>query len=131
MKKDVYQNHATPVKQVDQIKLYLDESISENGLAQLLHSSEFNVITANAEHHVGWSDYEHLKFAISDNRTLLTFNAQSFLDLHSAFMIEDVQHCGIIILNRTNLDSSLQGVVALINHAPEVSMRNHLELIFS
>ncbi len=131
MKKDVYPILPSPIKVLDQIKLYLDESILEGDLARLLINSEFNVLSAETVNNFGLSDCEHLKFAISQNRTLLTYNAQAFLDLQLAFMIEEVPHHGIIILNPKDHDLSLQRLLELITHAPATEMNNRLEYLYS
>jgi hypothetical protein len=67
----------------DPIRLYLDEDAQRTSLVRALRARQIDVLTANEAGQVGLSDADQLAFAISQNRTIFTFNRGDFVQLHT------------------------------------------------
>lgn len=78
------------------IRLYLDEDVTPV-LARILRERGVDVTSALELGHIEWDDEAHLEFAVSEGRTLLTYNIRDFVQLHKKWQSECKAHNGIIV----------------------------------
>jgi len=85
------------------IKLYLDEDVTPV-LARILRERGFDVNNALELGHTEWDDEAHLEYAMSEDRTLLTYNIRDFAQLHKKWQSEGKAHCGIIVSHQFSME---------------------------
>lgn len=86
------------------IKLYLDEDVTPV-LARSLRDRGFDVTSALELDHFEWQDEEHLEYAVSESRTLFTFNIRHFVQLHRKWQAKHKSHCGIIVSPQFSIEA--------------------------
>jgi predicted nuclease of predicted toxin-antitoxin system len=79
------------------ISLYLDENISFP-IADWLRRSGQDVIHAFDENRMHVSDEEHLRYASSLGRALVTHNFADFVRIHAEFLRRGEPHLGIVLM---------------------------------
>jgi predicted nuclease of predicted toxin-antitoxin system len=90
-------------------RLYSNENFAID-IVQILHDYGHDVLTSYdaGQANQGISDPEVLRFATNQNRILITFNRDDFIDLHHS----GINHSGIIICKD---DRDYQGQAKFIN----------------
>lgn len=78
------------------LRLLIDEDSQDKRLVQLLRETGHDVITANEAGLMSQPDQIVFRYAINDNRVLLTLNCRDFEALHE----EDSTHPGILAVYR-------------------------------
>ena len=84
------------------MRLYLDDDLDSNVLLRLLQRAGHEVISPRAVGNRGAADEEHLRYATAHSLTVLTANAQDFIDLHEEWTRKQQRHLGILIVYREN-----------------------------
>ena len=107
------------------IKLYLNEDI-QIVLAHALRKRGFNAVTTQEVNLTTSSDREQLEFASNDGRTVLTFNRGDFLQLHSQFSQQSIDHSGIIVSEQLPIGELLRRLTKLLTSLTAEEMRNRL-----
>ena len=82
------------------IQVYLDEDFSEGARVDAMESLAIDALSAPAARMLRRSDYEQLSFAGSQDRLLLTHNAQDFARIHGEWMRRGKHHAGICIVKK-------------------------------
>ena len=82
------------------IRLYIDEDAMAHALLQGLRARGADVLTALEADMMGRDDPAQLAFAISQERTLYSFNVGDFCRLHAEYMEQGKHHAGIIVMPR-------------------------------
>ena len=82
------------------VRLYIDEDAMAHALLQGLRARGADVLTAYEAAMTGRDDAAQLDFAISQERTLYTFNVADFCRLHTEYMEHGKHHTGIIVMPR-------------------------------
>ena len=116
---------------MSQIRLLVDEDAQHRGLATALRARSVDVVTANEAGLTGQKDDVVLAHAVSDGRTVYTFNASDFSRMHSDYLRQGQEHFGIIIVPRQRyaLGEQLRRLFQLINSKSAEEMRNCLEFL--
>ena len=74
------------------VRLYIDEDAMAHALLQGLRARGADVLTAYEADRIGRDDAAQLDFAISQERTLYTFNVADFCRLHTEYMEHGKHH---------------------------------------
>lgn len=82
------------------IRLYIDEDAMAQALIRGLRARGADVLTAFEADMTGHDDAAQLAFAISQGRTLYSFNVSDFCRLHAEYMEQSNHHAGLIVMPR-------------------------------
>lgn len=111
------------------IRLYLDEDAQRNSLVRALRARQIDVLTANEAELAGASDLEQLAFAVSQNRTIFTFNRGDFVQLHTAFLKDGRSHAGIIVSDQLEIGVVIRRLLKLLDARSAEQMLDWLEFL--
>lgn len=78
---------------------------------------------------MGASDEEHLDYATSLNRTVLTFNTRDFAQLHTTYLAAGRHHAGIIVSDQAQIGVIVRRLLKLLNARSAVEMQDRLEYL--
>ena len=70
----------------------------------------------------GASDEAQLIFAIQENRAVITQDRKDFVLLHSDYMLNGWEHCGIIICTPTDTRTMIRELLKLLDDKPEIML---------
>lgn len=79
--------------------LYFDEDVSII-VARILRGHGFDVISATENNLRSKSDEEQLRFAVKNERVLVTHNIKDFIQLHKDYLSKGLYHYGMILAIR-------------------------------
>lgn len=102
--------------------LYLDADVYKK-LARELRRRGYDAVSAIEVGMREASDREHLEFAISEGRVVLTFNIGDFVQLHKEYVEAQREHYGIIVSPQYGIGETLRRVVNLSGSLPADKMR--------
>ncbi len=106
--------------------LYLDEDVDVL-LADLVRGQGgFGITTARDEDMLGRKDYEHLSFAVEQQRVLVTHNREDFEELARAYFEEGRTHWGIICAFRRPLHEIVRRLLVVLNDRTASEFKDHL-----
>ncbi len=111
------------------IKLYLDEDTINRRLIKALRSRGVDVLTAKEAELIQVADQEHLNYATSLNRTVLTFNTRDFVKLHIEYLSTSQHHAGIIVSDQAQIGVILRRLLKLLNTRSATDMQDWLEYL--
>jgi len=105
---------------VTEIRFYLDENIA-SAIAQGLRTRNIDVLTTPESGNLGLGDAEHLAFALSQNRVLVTQDED-----HLILASQEVAHAGIAYYKPQTRTAKeiLQGLFKLHENSSQEAMRN-------
>ncbi|MDP6113476.1 MAG: DUF5615 family PIN-like protein [Planctomycetota bacterium] len=111
--------------------LYLDEDASRHALVAGLRARNVDVSSAIEANTLGEPDEYQLDFAISEGRSIFTFNVADFCRLHSEYTALGKTHPGIIVCPHQNLGVGLliRKLASLARKKSADDMLNQLEFI--
>ncbi len=84
------------------MKIYLDDDSAHPLLVKLLVRDGHDVVIPVNAGLAGRKDPQHFKFAIGDNRVLLTHNHEDFKLLHELVRFVGGHHPGVLVVRRDN-----------------------------
>lgn len=113
----------------DPIRLYLDEDAQRTSLVRALRARQVDVLTANEAGRVGISDAAQLAFAVSQNRTVFTFNRGDFARLHAEYLQRGQGHSGIIVSDQLEISVVIRRLLRLLDSRSAEDMRGWLEFL--
>ncbi len=113
----------------DPIRLYLDEDAQRASLVRALRARSIDVLTANEAGKIGVSDAEQLAFAVSQNRTVFTFNRGDFAKLHAEYLQRRQAHSGIIVSDQLEISVVIRRLLRLLDGRSAEDMRDWLEFL--
>jgi hypothetical protein len=114
---------------VPDIRLYLDEDTINRALIKALRSRNINILTAKEADLIQIADERHLEHATSLGRTVFTFNARDYSQLHAEYLATGRHHAGIIISAQLPVGVILRRLLRLLNARPDADMRDWLEYL--
>ena len=111
--------------------VYLDEDAQSWALIETLRARGLAVVTTTEVEMSKRTDEEQLRFALSRDLVLITFNVADFARLHSEWMKAGVEHSGIILIHqqRWGVGELARRIIRLLASVPGRDMRNRLEFI--
>lgn len=74
-------------------------------------------------------DDEHLAYAVSQGRAVLSFNRGDFVQLHKRYMGQGWEHFGIIVSPHYPIGETLRRVLNLVGTLSAEDMMNRLEYL--
>jgi predicted nuclease of predicted toxin-antitoxin system len=107
------------------LKLYLDEHVSHR-LAAQLQQYGFDVTSAYESGMGAATDDVLLAFAVSEQRTVVTFNHKDFAILHAQYMAEGKEHAGIIFSTEETPDVIRRRLLRLLNTLSANELTNQI-----
>ncbi|MBI3536039.1 MAG: DUF5615 family PIN-like protein [Chloroflexi bacterium] len=111
------------------IVLYFDENIASQ-IAKALAQQNYDVLTARQAGMLGKSDDEQFHFAISEQRTLVTHDREDYLNLHSQYLTQGIEHYGLIILiERKRIGEIIARLLDLLENTTADEIKNQLRFI--
>lgn len=99
------------------LRLLLDEDIQRKLLVELLTRAGHDVKTVNDAGLVRQEDFKVFRYAIEDNRIIMTHNCKDFIFLHEQAVKKNLEHSGILGVYRHNnpsKDMSLKAIIKAI-----------------
>ena len=117
----------------ERIRLYLDEDTINRALIAGLRARNVDVLTAQEASRIGTSDEAQLAFATAEQRTIFTFNARDFVQLHGEWVEKGQEHSGIVVSDQLQLQVGvvLRRLLKLLDGRSAEDMRNWLEFLSS
>jgi hypothetical protein len=115
----------------DPIRLYLDEDAQRSSLARALRARQYDVLTANEAGQIAVPDATQLAFAVSQSRTIFTFNRGDFVQLHADYLSHNRAHAGIIVSDQLAIGTVIRRLLRLLDARSAQEMRNWLEFLSS
>jgi len=106
------------------VRLYLDADITPK-LARLLREHGYDVLSAHEVGNAELSDPEQMAFAASQERTLLTCNAQDFTPLFEEYWDAGRKHSGVIVSEQLEFGEMLRRILILLDSVIADEMRNN------
>ena len=110
------------------IKIYTDEDVFGT-VARALRDRGFDAVSTPEAGNLGLSDLEQLCHAVSQHRTILTFNVSDFIQLHTQFRENNQEHYGIIVCKRLHVSEIIKRMLLLLNGLLAEEMKNRLEFL--
>jgi hypothetical protein len=111
------------------VRLYLDEDAQRASLVRALRGRQYDVLTSSDAQKAGANDAEQLIFAISQQRTVFTFNRGDFARLHADYMNDEQTHAGIIVSDQLEAGVIIRRLLKLLHARSAEDMTNWLEFL--
>ena len=112
----------------NKIRLYLDEDVHPD-IAPVLRGMGFDVVTTIERGNKGATDRVQIEYAISEHRTILTFNVKDFVGLYNLLYGERKTHAGIIVSSQVPFKELLRRISKLLHHKSAEEMENGIEFL--
>jgi hypothetical protein len=113
----------------DPIRPYLDEDAQRTSLVRALRARHIDVLTANEAGQIGVCDADQLAFAVSQHRTIFTFNRGDFVQLHTEYLQQNRTHSGVIVSDQLEIGVVIRRLLKLLNNRSAKDMCNRLEFL--
>jgi predicted nuclease of predicted toxin-antitoxin system len=107
------------------LAFFIDEDVHEE-LAAALRRQGINAVNAHECGRKGEEDAEQLAFAVSQQRTLMTFNVTDFETLADEYFWQGKPHFGIIVSPQRSLRETLRRLLAVTTKFTRESLANQL-----
>ena len=108
-----------------EVKLYLNEHLSPT-IAKSLQARGYDCITPHDVGMLTKSDEEQMVFAVSQNRTVVTFNIADFQKLHQEYIYSDREHFGIIISTEVPVPIVINRLLNLLRKMSSDELKNQI-----
>ena len=105
------------------VALYTDTDV-HGKLVKQIRARGYDAISAGEVHNENLSDPEHLAFAVSQGRAILTHNTKDFEPLAQQFGNEGKEHFGIVVSPQLSIGELLRRVLKMLNTVDVDQMRN-------
>jgi uncharacterized protein with PIN domain len=112
-------------------RLYLDEDSMREDLVRALRARGVDVVTALDAAMIERSDSDHLEFASSQGRVVVTCSVADFWRLHGDYLAAERRHAGIILVQqqRYSIGAQMRGVLGLIAAKSAAEMIGEAEFL--
>jgi hypothetical protein len=117
-----------PPSEKMKIRLFLDEDVHA-GLAAALRRRGFDVVHAQELELKGRTDREQLAWAVSQERTLFSFNVKDFVLLHNRWAQTGQERWGIMVAKQAPFRETMPRLLRFLQQSSREGMRNRLEFI--
>lgn len=111
--------------------LYFDEDSLTGGVIAGLRRQNCDVLTATEASMGRQDDEDHLVFATSQGRAVVSANVPDFARLHNDYLQSQKDHCGIILIHqqRYSIGEQIRRLIALMTALSAEDMKNRLEFL--
>ena len=113
---------------MNHIRLYTDEDVYSQ-VAPQLRRRAYDVLSTPEAGNREVSDRTQLAFAVSQQRTILTFNRGDFARLHYEYLAAGLQHYGVIVSPQMGIGSVVRCCLNLLGTRSAEEMINRLEYL--
>ncbi|MEI8016797.1 MAG: DUF5615 family PIN-like protein [Schlesneria sp.] len=112
-------------------RIYIDEDSMDRVLVAALRARGVDVLTALEADMIERDDAEHLAFATSSKRVLLTCNTGDFCQLHQDWLTAEEVHSGIVCMQQQAQSTGprLRRLLRLFSTIGAEEMQNRLEFL--
>lgn len=110
------------------VKIYLDEDVHKR-LAQALRLRSFDVVSAYEVGYQQVDDEDHLAYAATQSRAIVTFNIPDFVRLHRDYVLSGKEHWGIILSEQLPISEMVHRLLYFLNHVTADEMKNQLRYL--
>lgn len=110
------------------IGVYTDEDMYGT-LARALRERGYDALSTPEAGNTGYTDDEQLRYAISQQRAIVTFNVADFVQLHTDYLHGNINHWGIIVSKRVPIGEVVKRMLHLLNGLTADEMQNRLEYL--
>ncbi len=86
----------------------------------------YDVISAHEVHNQSLADYQQLEYAISEQRTIFTFDVGDFNRLHEEFMEKGKDHFGIILSKQIPLSETIKRLTKFLFSQSKKRIENNI-----
>jgi hypothetical protein len=102
-----------------------------HALTTALRARGIEVLTALEASMIARPDDEHLDFATTEGRVLLSYNVGDYFELHTARLQKNEHHAGIIVCQQTqySIGEQLKRLLKLIATLSEDEMQDRIEFL--
>ncbi|MBI5676510.1 MAG: DUF5615 family PIN-like protein [Nitrospirae bacterium] len=107
------------------IKLYLDEDVHKK-VALALRLKGYDVISAHEIMKQSITDYQQLDYAVSEERTIFTFNIGDFQKLHRRYADSGKNHYGILLSKQIPLGETLNRLTKFLFTHTRGELKNNV-----
>jgi hypothetical protein len=113
------------------VRVYVDEDAGEHAVVQGLRARGIDVVTTIEANQCGATDPEQLAYAIQEKRTIYTFNVADFARLHRDYLLQGIDHSGIIVLpdQRLSIGEKIRRLAGLMSRVTAEDMVNRMEFL--
>ena len=106
------------------LKLYLDEDVHKK-IAAALRLKGYDVVSAHEVQKQSLSDFQQLEYAVSEQRTIFTFNTGDFDRLHKGYIKSGKNHFGILLSKQIPIGETIKRLTKfLFEHSAEEVKNN-------
>lgn len=98
-------------------------------VARALRERGYDAISTPEAGNLGQTDPEQLRYAISQQRSILTFNVRDFVILHDEYLQKNAEHWGIIVSKRLPIGEIVKRMLHMMNSVTADEMWNRLEFL--
>ena len=106
------------------LRLYVDADITPK-LARLLRAAGYDAVSAHEVGTAEAADEEHMAFAATQRRTLLTCTAQDLTPINEDYWFAGSAHSGVVVSEQLELGEMVRRVMALLDTATAEEMQNN------
>ena len=116
---------------MSEVRLYVDEDAGERAVVQGLRARGIDVLTTIEAHQCGATDRNQLAFAVQEGRTIYTFNVVDFARLHHEYLLQGIDHAGIIVLpdQRFSIGEKIRRLAHFVSSATAEKTINRMEYL--
>jgi tRNA/tmRNA/rRNA uracil-C5-methylase (TrmA/RlmC/RlmD family) len=116
---------------MSKLRLYIDEDAMDADFVQALRSRNVDVLTVAEVGMLHRVDEEQIVWAREDNRTIFSFNARDFYQLHTTLLAQGLSHAGIILApqQRYGIGELMRGVLRLVHTKSAEEMQGQVEFL--
>lgn len=113
------------------VRLYVDEDACEHAVVNGLRARGVDLQTVLEAGQSGTSDPEQLEFAVSQRRTIYTFNVTDFARLHQEWLQHGRDHCGIVVIpdQRYSIGEKIRRIAGLVAMFTAEEMVNRMQYL--
>jgi hypothetical protein len=111
------------------VRLYLDEDVMSRDLVNALRSRAVDLVTAKEAGLIHIPDSQHLEYATTQGRTLVTYNTRDYARLHAEYHSSARHHAGIIVSDQIQIGVLVKRLLKLLNTRTAADMQDCLEYL--
>ena len=110
------------------LRFFTDEDVY-GAVAPALRRAGVDAVSTPETGRRGESDESQIEWAAAEGRTLVTFNAAHFAELHAIWMRRGQRHAGIVVSSQRPIGDMVRRLLHLANTLDAGSMGDRLEFL--
>jgi predicted nuclease of predicted toxin-antitoxin system len=110
------------------IKLLLDEDV-HLAVAVALRKRGYDVVHVQELDRKGKTDPEQLRYAVEQERCMVSFNMKDFVLLHNHYVQNVQSHFGIIVSKQIPVGTTIHELLKVLQHFSQNSIKNQIQFL--